>query len=371
MKIAIFYNLPFSGAKRQVMEHVKGLRSLGHRVDIYTSDQEHDIFDPGLFADNEFRYLFRSKIINLPIIKRVKSDLSVFFILRELHRKIAGDIDKRRYDIALIHTDFLTQAPFILRFLKTKNVYFCLEPLKMVYEYGLRPPDNLGIFNKLYETINRYIRKKIDRDNARAANYVLAVSLFGRELMIQAFDLYPRISPLGVDTEIFKPLNTLKKNQVLFVGQKLSTNGYDYATKVIESIPKNIRPKLKIISIKKGDKKRLSDSELIALYNESIVTLTLSNFDTFGIVPLESMSCETPVIAFNVAGYRETIVDKKVGFLVDFKTEAIAEKVQLLIKNPDLAKKMGREGRKWILTNWTWKRKIKNLERLLLGFIKG
>lgn len=368
MKIAIFYNLPFSGAKRQVMEHVKGLSLLGHIVDVYTTDQEHDIFDPGLFANTEFRYIFNQKTMNVPILKRVSSDLSVFFDLRQLHRQIAADIDKRRYDIALIHTDFLTQAPFILRFLKTKNVYFCLEPLKMAYEYSLRPPDDLGIFNRLYETMNRYVRKKIDRDNARSADHTLAISLFGRELMIQALDLYPGICPLGVDTEIFKPLNTLKKNQVLFVGQKLSINGYEYVTKVIESIPKNIRPELKILSIKKGDKNTLSDADLVTLYNQSIATLSLSSFDTFGLVPLESISCETPVIAFNVAGYRETILDKKVGFLVDFSEEAIAEKVMLLIKNPDLAKKMGKEGRKWILRNWTWKRQIKNLERLLLEF---
>ena len=47
MKIAIFYNVAFSGAKRVVLEHVKGLKLLGHTVDIYTTDQANDNFDPG------------------------------------------------------------------------------------------------------------------------------------------------------------------------------------------------------------------------------------------------------------------------------------------------------------------------------------
>ncbi len=137
MKIAVFYNLPFSGAKRTVLEHVRGLQKLGHAIDVYTIDAGNDIFDPGDLADNEYRYDYRKKIINTPFLKKITNDLSDFFILKILHRNIAKDIDSRGYDIVLVHTDKLTQAPFLLQFLRTKNVYFCLEPLKIAYEYGL------------------------------------------------------------------------------------------------------------------------------------------------------------------------------------------------------------------------------------------
>jgi glycosyltransferase involved in cell wall biosynthesis len=370
MNIAIYYNLGFSGAKRTVFEHVKGLKALGHRIDVYTTDLEYDIFDPGNIADNEYRYNYRQKKINVPFLRHLTQDLSDFYLLKLLHKKIAHDIDRANYDIALIHTDKHTQAPFVLRFLKTKNIYFCLEPLKIVYEYGLRISDNLSFLNKIYEAYNRYMRKKIDRENARAADFNLAISNFGRELMIQSFDLYPKVSYLGVDTKKFKKLNIHKKNQILFIGQKIQMNGYHYAQEAIKLIPENIRPTLKVLSISENKKERMSENEVIRLYNESFITLSLSNFDTFGLVALESLACEVPVIAFNVAGYRETMIDGKTGYLVDFEPAKIAEKIMYLIDHPEILKHFGQNGRRWVEKRWTWEKKIKELEDFLVFFVK-
>ena len=368
MKIAVFYNLTFSGAKRTVLEHVKGLKALGHSVDVYTLDADRDIFDPGIAAHNEYKYIYKQIIINIPFLKRVIRDLGDFILLKSVHRKIAQDIDSRKYDIALIHTDRFTQAPFILRFLKTRSIYFCLEPLKMVYEYGLRVPDNLYFLNKAYESFNRYARKKIDRENARASDHSLAISYFGRELMIQSFDMYPEISYLGVDINQFKNLHIPKKNQILFVGQKLKLNGYEYALEAIKLIPKNIRPELKVLSISKDVSKRLSDKEIVKLYNESMMTLSLSNFDTFGLVALESLACEVPVVAFNVAGYRETMLDGKTGYLVDFFASDIAGRIIELIKDLQLRDGMGKAGREWVKKQWTWEKQVKDLETLLINY---
>lgn len=366
MKIAVFYNLPFSGAKRTVFEHTKGLKSLGHTVDIYTIDPQDDIFDPARVADIQYTYKYKPYTIPLPFIKRLTQDLSDFFQLKRLHKKIAHNIDARNYDIVLVHTDKFTQAPFLLQFLKTKNVYFCLEPLKIAYEYGLRVPDELSLLNRVYESANRSFRKKIDRENARSADYSLAISYFGRELMIQAFDLYPNISYLGVDTSLFKNIHSPKKNQILFVGQKININGYDVAMKAVKLIPEKVRPELKVLSISSNKTGRLSDQEIVKLYNESLLTLCLSNLDTFGLVTLESLACGVPVIAYNVAGYRETMQDGKTGFLVDFDVQQIADKIKTLISEPTLREKMGEYGENLIQQNWTWSQHIKHLEEILL-----
>lgn len=369
MKIAVYYNLSFSGAKRTVFEHVKGLKSLGHIVDVYTIDSNDDIFHPGRIADNLYFYKYKRKTINLPSIKRLMSDLSDFILLKSLHKKIAKDIDSRKYDIALIHTDKLTQAPFILRFLKTKKVYFCLEPLKIGYEYGLRISENLSFPKKTYEAWNRNIRKRIDRENARSSDDTFAISYFGRELMIQAFDLYPQISYLGVNINDFKPLNIRKKNQILYIGQKSFINGYNFAQEAVNLIPQQMRPELKILSISNNKKEHLPDDSVVRLYNESLITLSLSNYDTFGLVVLESLACEVPVIAFNVAGYRETMRDGKYGFLVEFNAKDIAEKITYLLNNRESIKKMGLAGRQWVENNWTWKKHIKILEEQLISII--
>ncbi|MEK7160183.1 MAG: glycosyltransferase family 4 protein [Patescibacteria group bacterium] len=366
MRIAIFYHIQFSGAKRVVQEHTKGLVSFRNTVDIYTTDNAKDIFDPGIYASNKFYYEFSPKSINFPVVKRIKSDFyDTFLSLKILHKKIAKDIDKRNYDIVLVHTDINTQAPFLLKFLKTKNVYFCLEPLRNAYEYSLRLKDNVSFLNKFYEDLNRTIRKKIDLKNALSANNILTLSLFARERIIAAYDLYPKISYLGVNEKVFKPKNIKKIKQVFFVAEKYSIYGYDLAKEAINLIPQKIRPNLKIVSWTKHNGDRLSDEELSNIYNQSIATLSLSRFDTFGLVPLESMSCGIPVIALNVAGYRETIKDKETGFLVDYNAKEISEKIMYFLNNPDKAKEFGENGRRWIGEKWTWEKQISKLNSLL------
>ncbi len=369
MRIAVFYHLPFGGAKRVVQEHVRGLVLRGHEVDLYTTVKEYDAFDPGIFASHEYIFPFTILSVRLPLIGRLLKDYTVFNLLKKHHKKIAEEIDKKGYDIVLVHSDIYTQSPFILQFLHTRNVYFCLEPLRIAYEYCLRFPDNTAIANRIYESISRHIRKNIDRSNAQSADYTLAISLFGREYMIHAFNLYPVISYLGVDEKRFHPLKLKKKKQILFVAEKEYIYGYDLIEKAMRLIPEQKRPLLKFVFGTKKEQ-RINDKDLVHLYNESLVTLSLSRYDTFGLVPLESMACGVPVIALNVAGYRETIVDNKTGFLVDFDPEAIAEKIMLFLDNPSLSKQMGDEGRKWIEAKWTWNEQIRNLENHLISLTK-
>lgn len=368
MKVAIFYNLDFGGAKRTVQEHVRGLKKLGHQVDVYTTDSQKDDLSPAKFADHEYFYQFEIRNVSVPVIKRIYSDLQVFFGLKKLHKAIASDIDKRGYDVALIHADMYTQSPFILRFLKTKNIYHSMEPLRIAYEYSLRVSDDIGLFNKIYETINRYIRKNIDRTNARAATEIMAISYYGRAYLMQVYDIVPHVSYLGVDPEVFVPKKIKKKLQIFYCAPKESIFGFDLLEQALKLIPKEIRPEIRIVF---GPKKsiRLSEKDVVKVYNESIVTVSLSKLDTFGIVPLESMACEVPVIATNTPAYREIVVDGKTGFLIEFNPQELAEKIVYLIKNPTMAIKMGSQGRILVKKQWTWEIQVKKLEKLLSSLV--
>jgi glycosyltransferase involved in cell wall biosynthesis len=369
MKIAVFYHLPFGGAKRVVKEHVKGLRDLGHTVDVYTINKEEDIFDPSTVANSSFNYEFETIKLSLPLVGRIIKDFQIFTFLKLLHKKIASDIDLKNYDIALVHTDTYTQSPYLLGFLKTNNVYFCLEPLRIVYEYSLDIPVSIRGLNRLYERLTRYIRKSVDRKNARSSRNSLAISYFGREYMIHAYNLYPKVSYLGVDEKLFKSIGAKRKKQILFVAEKEYIYGYDLIQDALALIAKSRRPTLKLIFGTKGSQ-RITEEELVKAYSESLVTVSLSRYDTFGLVPFESMACGTPVIALNVAGYRETISNGKNGYLVDFDPQEIANRIEFLIDNPQECQQMGEAGRKWVERAWTWKIQIKNLENLLQGFIK-
>jgi len=62
---------------------------------------------------------------------------------------------------------------------------------------------------------------------------------------------------------------------------------------------------------------QVTDEELVELYKNAKGFLALAQDEDFGITPVESMICGTPVIAYNGGGYKETIVDGKTGVLFD------------------------------------------------------
>lgn len=61
----------------------------------------------------------------------------------------------------------------------------------------------------------------------------------------------------------------------------------------------------------------VNDEELVKLYSEAKAFLALAQDEDFGITPVESMLCGTPVIAFKGGGYKETVIQDKTGVFFD------------------------------------------------------
>ena len=65
---------------------------------------------------------------------------------------------------------------------------------------------------------------------------------------------------------------------------------------------------------------------------------------------MEYMALGKPVIATDAGGTKELVVDKVTGFLLkENNPDEIIEKILYLINNPDVAMKMGEEGKKRIV----------------------
>ncbi|MBP1683737.1 MAG: glycosyltransferase [Ignavibacteriaceae bacterium] len=66
-----------------------------------------------------------------------------------------------------------------------------------------------------------------------------------------------------------------------------------------------------------------------------------SLYEGFGIVLLEAMAAGIPVVATNVDGIKEVVIDGDCGILIPPKNpEAIADAVLNIIENPQLAEKL-------------------------------
>jgi len=67
--------------------------------------------------------------------------------------------------------------------------------------------------------------------------------------------------------------------------------------------------------------------------------------ESFGIILLEAMACQRPIVATDIPGYRCVLEDGQQGLLVPPKDEQVlANALRRLILSPDLRQRMGENG---------------------------
>ena len=101
--------------------------------------------------------------------------------------------------------------------------------------------------------------------------------------------------------------------------------------------------------------------DLIHLYSSAAVFVCPSVYEPFGLVNLEAMACETAVVASSVGGIPEIVVEGETGYLIDYDPDdlesfknALAARVDEVLSDPDLARRMGMAGRQRVLKQFGW-----------------
>ncbi|MCK4597405.1 glycosyltransferase, partial [bacterium] len=101
------------------------------------------------------------------------------------------------------------------------------------------------------------------------------------------------------------------------------------------------------------------------------VVPSIMSSETFGVAAVEAAACKLPVIASNIGGLPEVVIDGETGFLVPSKDpNAIAEKMVLLMQEIELRKRMGEAARRFVEQNYVWEENAKEMERLYLRAAK-
>ncbi|HYO88427.1 MAG TPA: glycosyltransferase family 4 protein [Candidatus Limnocylindrales bacterium] len=76
------------------------------------------------------------------------------------------------------------------------------------------------------------------------------------------------------------------------------------------------------------------------------VVVCASQFESYGMVHIETMASGKPIVSTRRGGPSETVVDGETGFLVDVgDAAALADRVMLLLRDPALRQRMGAAGR--------------------------
>jgi phosphatidylinositol alpha-1,6-mannosyltransferase len=94
----------------------------------------------------------------------------------------------------------------------------------------------------------------------------------------------------------------------------------------------------------------------------------------FGLVFLEASATGLPVVVGDAGGARETVRVGDTGDVGDTgelvngrDVAAVTRAVATLLADPEGAAEMGRRGRRWMLQNWDWSCRRRQLRELLLG----
>lgn len=352
MKMAIFHELDYGGARRTVMEFEKRLNKI-FDVDLYYIDSKKDK-NVKRISKKVFFYPFYPKIYRGNNWKiRLYKDTFELLKLYNLHKRIADDIKFKNYDYVLVNPSKFTQSPFILRFLKNKCIYYCQEPLRIVYDSYFSNISHIKFPKNLYEILIRKLRKWIDLENFRSALLVLANSNFSKEFIQRSYGRKAEVCYLGVDTKIFKPLNMDKSIDIFFIGNK--DREFSLLKKSLRLF--KTKPKLHTIFRESGQM-IISDRKLIKIYNKSKVLVALNRNEPFGLIALEAMACGIPVIAIKEGGYKESIINNETGFLIERNPIKLYRTLNQLINDQKLRSKMSKAARENALLNWTWDKSV-------------
>lgn len=394
MNIALFHNAPSGGAKRAIFEWTR-LLGQRHSIDVYTlSTANHEFCDIRSLVKHHFIYTFAPRRLfdspwgRLNQLQRWR-DLAA---LTDIERDIACTINAEGYDVAFVHTCQFTVIPILIQYLDVPSVYYLHEAVGISSAANLGRPylqseawrEHLDRIDPLIELYASQL-KSTQEASIRAADRLLANSNFTCKQMQDQYGIATPISHYGVDHRAFKPEPGIEKEDfVLSVGEMSPRKGFDFLIESLGHIPPSERPKLKLAcnAIQESEYRFVQNlaseyqvqlevlsnqnvQQLNQLYNRARLCIYAPVAEPFGLVPLEAMSCGTPVIGVNEGGVRESVVHDHTGLLVERQPDSFAMATQQLLTNPRMAERYGQNGRKHVLQHWTWEQSTQALEKHL------
>lgn len=352
MKVLVVANKGSNHAKKCA----DGLVGLGHEI-VFVSPN--DPIDKSVELDN------RIKLITLKYGGK-KGYIFNFIQLRKIYKKIKPDV---------VNVHYATGCGLLALLSRLKPVVLnCYG--SDIFEFPRK-----SFFHKF---LVRLILK--NTKVCASTSYAMADEI--RKITGNA-NQYIAMTPFGVNTEVFKPLDNKEHNKRPVIGIvksflpvydiPLLIEGFSLTHKKMD-----VKPVLKIY----GDgplKDQLHDLAKETGVGEDIhfmgripnnyvpnalngldIFVNCSKQESFGVNVLEAMACGLPVIVTDCVGPREIIEDGISGFILkDRNPETLANVMIYILNDEKEQRKMGVLGRKRVLEHYDWETNLLELENVL------
>jgi glycogen(starch) synthase len=348
---------------------VKHLVKLGHEVILATSKHPY----PKYNSDYKKTSLGNEKFEGAEI-KRLESSFDFKGV--PFLKNIENLIKREKPDVVHVHDHF---QHYSYKIAKMKSKYsFRLILTQHLYKFPKKK-----IFAPLFFFIDRLFGARVLKDSDRIIvlgdpqkNFIEKKGNYSGK-MVEI--------PTGIDTNIFKKVeNNLKKEfgigdeKVILSVTRFTPHkdvqtliyALDYLKKIdfkciiVATGPLEKDIKKKITALNLGEKiiirHFVNQKDLPKYYSIADVMVLPSIEEPFGIVLLESLSCETPVVGSDLNAIKG-IINDDVGYTFPPKDYVeLGKKISLAIKNQ---KALKRKARKYVKDKYSWEKIAKLVER--------
>ncbi|UCH85970.1 MAG: glycosyltransferase [Dehalococcoidia bacterium] len=204
----------------------------------------------------------------------------------------------------------------------------------------------------------------------------------------------PSVMPMGVDTRRFSGESERGDNSdqtVLFVGRLAKKKGVEYLLRAFPDVlachpdarlvvvgDGPCRGELEALSSQLGLAQRVRfagaqpPAELPRFYSRSRVFVGPSvvtrggDTESFGLVFVEAMAADCPVVGTSVGGIPDVVIHGRTGLLVEPESPAaLAAAISGLLDSPAEADRMGSLARRWVRRKFDWRQVARGYANLL------
>jgi glycosyltransferase involved in cell wall biosynthesis len=343
---------PKGGSESYMFELSNALIDSGHEVAYWgMSDEKNIVKDTyDCFVDN----IDFAKLAGLKKIQKALSTLYSF----ESQKKVSIVLDDFKPDIVHIHNYNFQLTPSILPEIKKRGIKIVYTahdsqlvcPYHRLYNFQRDEictkcvDGDFGncIKNKCFDgslmkstigTVESYLYHGLDYYN-KYIDVVISPSQFLASFISKQYKKKLEVIPNFIN----KTANTIynKENYILYFGRISNEKG------IIEVLPLFEELKIPLLLIGSGpESNKIKESEYIQYigpkYGDNLfeyiskakyVIQPSKGYENCPMTVIESFACGTPIIAPNHSGFIDLIADKKNGFLIDFSSDNLKDKLR-------------------------------------------
>lgn len=333
MKVAIVHDYikEYGGAER-VLE---ALHEIWKDAAVFTT-----VYLPEFLGPHKDRFsdwkIVTSCLQKIPFIEKLISPV------RLITPWIFENWDFREFDIVIVSATGAYFPNLILRRPETAHICYCHTPPRYLYGYPTaRDWQKYAIGRIAAGFLNHHLRQT-DFVSYQRPDYIIVNSnetkrriekFYRREATV----IYPPVdnkipnSKFQISNKFQNPKSKIKKEYYLTGGRLARAKRIDLAIEACNRLRLPLKVFGRGFADYDSELKKLAgptveflgevgEQELYKLYVGAKALIYPSEQEDFGIMPLEAMSCGTPVIALNQGGVRETVIDGETGILLNQPT---------------------------------------------------